>query len=93
MVNICCNQIHQRSEAHFWPVKEPCLIGDLGARVNQATNNEGSEDNIEPLTHVVQPAGKPNVDPQTAIRPGKNNTQMNFLKTVIFLCVATQETL
>ena len=53
----------------WWPVYEQFLIGNVGAKLNQTTGYEGSEDNIEPLTHVVQPAGKPNVDPQYAVEP------------------------
>jgi hypothetical protein len=51
----------------FWPVYEPYLIGNVGAKLNQTTGYDGSADNIEPLVHVVQPAGKPNVDPMKAI--------------------------
>lgn len=51
----------------FWPVYEPYLIGNVGAKLNQTTGYDGSEDNIEPLVHVVQPAGKPNIDPMVAI--------------------------
>ena len=51
----------------FWPVYEPFLVGNVGAKLNQTTGYDGSESNIEPLTHVVQPAGVPNVDPQEAI--------------------------
>lgn len=54
----------------FWPVYEPYLIGNVGAVLNQTTGYDGSEKNIEPLTHVVQPAGKPNVDPMAAIGGG-----------------------
>lgn len=54
----------------FWPVYEPYLIGNVGAKLNQTTGYDGSEDNIEPLTHVVQPAGTPNVDPMVAIGEG-----------------------
>jgi hypothetical protein len=53
----------------WWPVYEPFLIGNVGAKLNQTTGYEGSDDNIEPLTHVVQPAGVPNVDPQYAVEP------------------------
>ena len=53
----------------WWPVYEPFLIGNVGAKLNQTTGYEGSADNIEPLTHVVQPAGVPNVDPQYAVEP------------------------
>src|SRR5680860_1316704 len=38
----------------FWPVYEPYLIGNVGAVLNQTTGYDGSEKNIEPLTHVVQ---------------------------------------
>lgn len=51
----------------FWPVYEPYLVGNVGAKLNQTTGYDGSADNIEPLVHVVQPAGKPNVDPMEAI--------------------------
>ena len=53
----------------WWPVYEPFLIGNVGAVLNQTTGYEGSEKNIEPLVHVVQPAGVPNVDPQYAVEP------------------------
>ncbi len=51
----------------FWPVYEPYLIGNVGAVLNQTTGYDGSEKNIEPLVHKVQPAGKPNIDPMVAI--------------------------
>ena len=51
----------------FWPVYEPFLVGNVGAKLNQTTGYDGSETNIEPLTHAVQPAGVPNIDPQKAI--------------------------
>lgn len=51
----------------FWPVYEPYLIGNVGAVLNQTTGYDGSEKNIEPLTHVVQPAGVANVDPQKVV--------------------------
>lgn len=51
----------------FWPVYEPYLIGNVGATLNQTTGYDGSENNIEPLTHIVQPAGKPNIDPMKAL--------------------------
>ena len=51
----------------FWPVYEPFLIGNVQAVLNQTTGYDGSEKNIEPLTHVVQPAGVPNIDPMVAI--------------------------
>jgi hypothetical protein len=53
----------------WWPVYEPFLIGNVGATLNQTTGYEGSENNIEPLVHTVQPAGVPNVDPQYAVEP------------------------
>jgi hypothetical protein len=51
----------------WWPVYEPYLVGNVAAKLNQTTGYDGSETNIEPLTHVVQPAGVPNTDPQVAI--------------------------
>ncbi len=51
----------------FWPVFEDYIIGNVGAVLNQTTGYDGSENNIEPLNHVVQPAGQPNVDPMVAI--------------------------
>jgi starch-binding outer membrane protein, SusD/RagB family len=51
----------------FWPVWQPYLAGNVEAVLNQTTGYTGSENNIEPLTHVVQPAGKPNKDPMRAI--------------------------
>ncbi|MCF6358941.1 MAG: RagB/SusD family nutrient uptake outer membrane protein, partial [Draconibacterium sp.] len=51
----------------FWPVYEPYLIGNVNNVLNQTTGYDGAEKNVEPLTHVVQPAGKPNVDPMEAI--------------------------
>jgi hypothetical protein len=51
----------------FWPVFEDYLIGNVGAILNQTTGYDGSESNIEPLVHVVQPAGQPNIDPMVAI--------------------------
>ena len=53
----------------FWPVYENYIIGNVGAVLNQTTGYDGSENNITPLTHVVQPAGVPNVDPQYAVEP------------------------
>jgi len=53
----------------FWPVFEDYIIGNVGAVLNQTTGYDGAENNIEPLTHVVQPAGVPNVDPQYAVEP------------------------
>jgi len=51
----------------WWPVYEPYLVGNVGAKLNQTTGYDGSADNIAPLTHVVQAPGKPNTDPQEAI--------------------------
>ncbi len=51
----------------FWPVYEPYLIGNVNNILNQTTGYDGSEKNVEPLVHVVQPAGKPNIDPMVAI--------------------------
>jgi hypothetical protein len=57
----------------FWPVYEPYLIGNVQNILNQTTGYDGAEKNVEPLTHVVQPAGEPNIDPMEAIgeRGGK----------------------
>lgn len=56
----------------FWPVYEPYLVGNVGAKLNQTTGYNGSDDNIEPLTHSqIQPAGKPNTDPQKAVEGKK----------------------
>lgn len=57
----------------FWPVYEPYLIGNIQNILNQTTGYDGSEKNVEPLTHVVQAPGLPNVDPMEAIgeRGGK----------------------
>lgn len=51
----------------FWPVYQPYIIGNVGAVLNQTTGYNGAEQNIEPLTHVVQQPGAPNVDPMRAI--------------------------
>jgi starch-binding outer membrane protein, SusD/RagB family len=51
----------------FWPVYEPYLIGNVGNVLNQTTGYDGSEKNVEPLVHQVQPAGTPNIDPMVAI--------------------------
>jgi hypothetical protein len=51
----------------FWPVYEPYLIGNVGNILNQTTGYDGSEKNVEPLVHQVQPAGTPNTDPMEAI--------------------------
>lgn len=51
----------------FWPIYQPYIIGNVGAILNQTTGYDGSENNIEPLTHIVQNPGVPNVDPMEAI--------------------------
>ncbi len=51
----------------FWPVYQDYIVGNVEAVLNQTTGYNGSENNIEPLTHVVQPAGVPNIDPMEAI--------------------------
>ncbi|WP_268035917.1 RagB/SusD family nutrient uptake outer membrane protein [Algoriphagus sp. PAP.12] len=51
----------------FWPVYQPYIVGNVGAVLNQTTGYNGAESNIEPLTHVVQPAGIPNIDPMEAL--------------------------
>jgi hypothetical protein len=51
----------------FWPVYEPYLAGNVENVLNQTTGYDGSEKNVEPLTHVVQEAGSPNDDPMEAI--------------------------
>jgi hypothetical protein len=51
----------------FWPIYESYIIGNVNNVLNQTTGYEGSEKNVEPLVHVVQPAGKPNIDPMVAI--------------------------
>lgn len=51
----------------YWPVYQPYLVGNVGATLNQTTGYNGAESNIEPLTHVVQPAGIPNIDPMEAL--------------------------
>ncbi|MCK5105640.1 MAG: hypothetical protein KAR17_22605, partial [Cyclobacteriaceae bacterium] len=51
----------------FWPVYQDYIVGNVEAVLNQTTGYNGSENNIEPLTHVVQPAGSPNTDPMEAI--------------------------
>ena len=40
---------------------------DVGNVLNQTTGYDGSEKNVEPLVHQVQPAGTPNTDPMVAI--------------------------
>jgi len=54
----------------FWPVYQPYIVGNVEAVLNQTTGYNGSEQNIEPLTHVVQQPGVPNVDPMKAIDGG-----------------------
>lgn len=51
----------------FWPIYESYIIGNVNNVLNQTTGYEGSEKNVEPLVHIVQPAGKPNIDPMVAI--------------------------
>lgn len=51
----------------FWPVYQPYIVGNVEAVLNQTTGYNGSEQNITPLTHVVQQPGVPNVDPMKAI--------------------------
>ena len=51
----------------FWPIYEPYIIGNVGNILNQTTGYDGSEKNVAPLIHIVQPAGKPNIDPMIAI--------------------------
>jgi hypothetical protein len=51
----------------WWPVYQDYIAGNVDNILNQTTGYNGSEGNVEPLTHVVQPAGTPNVDPMVAI--------------------------
>ncbi len=51
----------------FWPVYQDYIVGNVENVLNQTTGYNGSENNVEPLTHQVQPAGVPNVDPMEAI--------------------------
>jgi hypothetical protein len=51
----------------WWPVYQDYIVGNVDNILNQTTGYNGSEGNVEPLTHVVQPAGTPNVDPMVAI--------------------------
>jgi hypothetical protein len=51
----------------WWPVYQDYIAGNVDNVLNQTTGYNGSEGNVEPLTHVVQPAGTPNVDPMVAI--------------------------
>ena len=51
----------------WWPVYQDYIVGNVDNHLNQTTAYNGSENNVEPLTHVVQPAGEPNEDPMEAI--------------------------
>ncbi|MGK7393719.1 MAG: RagB/SusD family nutrient uptake outer membrane protein [Candidatus Cyclobacteriaceae bacterium M3_2C_046] len=51
----------------FWPVYIDYIIGNVENTLNQTTGYNGAENNVAPLTHVVQPAGVPNTDPMVAI--------------------------
>ncbi len=51
----------------YWPVYQPYIVGNVEAVLNQTTGYNGSERNIEPLTHIVQQPGAPNIDPMKAI--------------------------
>ncbi|MEQ8338928.1 MAG: RagB/SusD family nutrient uptake outer membrane protein, partial [Cyclobacteriaceae bacterium] len=51
----------------FWPIYIDYIVGNVEATLNQTTGYDGSESNVEPLTHVVQAAGIPNDDPMRAI--------------------------
>ena len=51
----------------FWPIYQDYLVGNVENTLNQTTGYNGAENNVEPLTHVVQQAGIPNVDPMEAI--------------------------
>lgn len=51
----------------FWPIYEADLIGNVNNVLNQTPGYDGSEKNVEPLVHKVQPAGVPNIDPMVAI--------------------------
>ncbi|MEQ9217800.1 MAG: RagB/SusD family nutrient uptake outer membrane protein [Cyclobacteriaceae bacterium] len=51
----------------FWPIYIDYIVGNVEATLNQTTGYDGSEGNVEPLTHVVQAAGIPNDDPMRAI--------------------------
>ncbi len=51
----------------FWPIFLDYVVGNVEATLNQTTGYDGSENNIEPLTHQVQAAGVPNNDPMRAI--------------------------
>ena len=51
----------------FWPIYEAYIIGNVENVLNQTTGYDGSERNVEPLVHVIQPAGVSNIDPMIAI--------------------------
>jgi len=51
----------------WWPVYQDYIAGNVDNVLNQTTGYNGSEGNVEPLVHVVQPAGTPNIDPMVAI--------------------------
>ncbi|MFT7035001.1 MAG: hypothetical protein ACJA2S_003522 [Cyclobacteriaceae bacterium] len=51
----------------FWPVYQDYIVGNVQNTLNQTTGYDGSENNVEPLVHVVQAAGVPNIDPMIAI--------------------------
>ena len=51
----------------FWPVYLDYIIGNVENVLNQTTGYNGSENNVAPLVHQVQPAGTPNIDPKVAI--------------------------
>ena len=51
----------------WWPVYQDYIVGNVENVLNQTTGYNGSETNVQPLTHVVQPAGVPNTDPMLAI--------------------------
>lgn len=51
----------------FWPIYQPYLVGNVDNILNQTPGYDGSEKNVAPLVHMVQPAGVPNTDPMEAI--------------------------
>ncbi|NJN26721.1 MAG: RagB/SusD family nutrient uptake outer membrane protein [Cyclobacteriaceae bacterium] len=51
----------------FWPVYQNYIVGNVENVLNQTTGYNGAENNVEPLTHQVQAAGIPNIDPMEAI--------------------------
>lgn len=51
----------------FWPIFENYLVGNVDNVLNQTPGYDGSEKNVPPLVHVVQPPGEPNIDPMEAI--------------------------